>query len=280
MAEPQMRRRELFKASTTWQVRLRALAGLALLMLPALVALLTSPAIAGNVRIAVATNFAEPARRIASNFSAATGHTTTISTGATGQLYAQIKAGAPFDVFLAADDKRPLAIERERLGVEGTRFTYARGRLVLWSADRERISGDGRAILAAADFRALAIADPKLAPYGEAARDMLQKLGLWQSLQPRLVYGSNIGQSHALVASGNAELGLVALSSIVATKNNVAVEQGSMWHVPAELHAPITQDAVLLAASADNDAARAFLAYLKGPDARAVITTFGYGTDE
>lgn len=278
-----MHRRKLSMASTNWQVRLRAAAERALVGIAALTALAVTPAnpaIAGDVRIAVATNFAEPARRIATDFSAATGHATTISAGATGQLYAQIKSGAPFDVFLAADDERPRAIEQEHLGVEATRFTYAKGRLVLWSADPNRLSGDGRSILAKAEFRALAIADPKLAPYGEAARETLRNLGLWQSLQPRLVYGGNIGQTHALIASGNAELGFVALSSIASPKHKEAAARGSAWYVPRELHAPIAQDAILLTAAASNEAARAFLAYLKGPEAQTVIIEFGYEAGE
>lgn len=234
---------------------------------------------AETVAVAVATNFAEPAAAIAERFKARTGHAVLISTGASGALYAQIKAGAPFDVLLSADATRPADLERE--GVGGTRFTYAIGRLALWSTDAQRIAGgDGTAALAAVDYRALAIADPQLAPYGLAAKQTLARLGLWDAVQSRLVLGKNIGQTHALVATGNAELGFVALAALKTKRDNGAAAAGSMWIVPAEMHDAVRQDAILLASAADKPAAKAFLDYLRNREARDLITAFGYAVPE
>lgn len=231
-------------------------------------------AAAETVRAAVATNFAIPFATVAARFSAATGHQVLTSTGATGSLYAQIEAGAPFDVFLSADAERPEAMERQGLGVAGSRFTYAVGRLALWSSDAKRIAADGKAALAAGDFRALAIADPALAPYGMAARQTLVALGMWDKVAGRIVLGKNIGQAHALVATGNAELGFVALSAIRSSSGTAA---GSEWVVPAALHDPIRQDAIRLAGDRSNGAAQALLDYLKSAEAKAVIAANGYG---
>ncbi len=249
----------------------------ALAALLSFAALASAPAaIAETVRAAVATNFNEPVARIAAAFMDKTGHEVVVSTGATGALYAQIKAGAPFDVFLSADSERPAAMENDGVAVRGTRFTYAVGILALWSADPARITGEGKAALEAADIRAVAIADPVLAPYGHAAKQTLEKLGLWGAVEGKLVFGKNIGQTHALVATGNAEIGFVALSAL---KRPGSPEQaaGSTWQVPEGLHDPIRQDAVLLAPAETNAAARAFLEFLKSPEAREVIAAHGYG---
>lgn len=247
-----------------------------LMLLGAMV--LATHARADTVAVAVATNFAEPAASLGASFEASTGHRLAISSGASGALYAQIKAGAPFDVLLSADAVRPTDLEREGAGVAGTRFTYAFGRLALWSLDAARIGADPAKVLAAADYRALAIADPALAPYGLAARQTLTRLGLWDSVRERLVYGKNIGQTHALVATGNAELGFVALSALRSRK--AAEAGGSLWIVPADMHEAIRQDAILLAAAADKPAARAFLTFLRSEPAKAIITSFGYAVDQ
>lgn len=231
---------------------------------------------AGETLVAVAANYAAAARATAELFREQGGHQAVITTGSTGKLFAQIAAGAPFEVMLAADAATPERLEREGLAVHGSRFTYAIGRLALWSADPAAIGSDGRAVLASDAFRHLAIANPDLAPYGVAAREALQAMGLWDRLQPRIVMGQNIGQTFALVRSGNAELGFIAFSAMRDLKPE---EAGSAWLVPANLYPAIRQDAVLLARGADNPAARAFLAFLRGPRARAIAADHGYGVD-
>lgn len=226
------------------------------------------------VHVAVAANFAAPFARIAAAFTAATGQQLTTSTGSTAQLAAQIRNGAPFAVFLAADTLQPRALERAGLTVRDTRFVYAVGRLVLWSADSLRIGTDGRAALAAPDLRHLAIANPKIAPYGVAAVQVLRALGSYDELQARLVQGENVAQALQFVESGNAQLGLVALSQV---RDPRLAGKGSTWLVPAELHAPILQEAVLLEPGAAQPGARALLQFLRGPEALAVIERFGYG---
>jgi len=225
-------------------------------------------ALADEVHVAVATNFAKTARALADAFSAETGHRVVLSAGSTGKLYAQIIHGAPFEVFLAADAERPQRLEAEGRAVAGSRFPYARGRLVLWSPDAGRIAGEDA--LLGDDFRFLAIANPDLAPYGAAARDLLEQLGLWDGLQRRLVRGEDIGHAFQFVATGNAELGLVALSQ-------VSGRGGSQWIVPPDRYAPIEQQAVLLEPGRDNGAARAFLDFLRSDPARAQIDRAGYG---
>ncbi|OIP86406.1 MAG: molybdate ABC transporter substrate-binding protein [Rhodobacterales bacterium CG2_30_65_12] len=226
---------------------------------------------------AVAANFAEAAEALAPLFHAATGHDLQITTGSTGKLYAQIGEGAPFDVFLSADAATPERLVAEGKAVQGSAFSYAVGRLTLWSANPARIGRDGRAALTDEGLRFVAIANPDLAPYGLAAREALQNLGVWQVLQSKIVMGQNIGQTNSMVASGAAELGFVALSAVLSPR---VQQKGSRWDVPQEMFTPIRQDAVLLAHGADNPAARAFLAFLKGPDAVQVIEAFGYGTGE
>jgi molybdate transport system substrate-binding protein len=226
--------------------------------------------------VAVATNFAEVLEALTPKFAAASGHTLRFSSGSTGKLYAQIRNGAPFDIMLAADQRRPKLLEASPQGVAGSRFTYAIGRLTLWSAKPGRIGTDGAATLKAGDFKHLSLANPKLAPYGLAARQTLTSLGLWDTLQGKIVLGENIGQAFSQVATGNAELGFVALSAVMSPRNKRA---GSRWDVPVDLYQPIRQDAVLLTHGADNGAARAFLDYIKSAEARKVVAAFGYGAD-
>lgn len=226
---------------------------------------------AETATIAVATNFAEATEDLITRFEAQADHRITLVTGSTGKLFAQIIEGAPFDAFLAADQARPARLEAEGRAVAGSRFTYGEGRLVLWSATPDAIGTDGAAVIRANDFAHLAIANPDLAPYGLAAKQALQGLGLWAMVKPKLVMGQNIGQAFSMVATGNADLGLVAKSYAISMRNR---QPGRVWDVPEALYDPIRQDAVLL--TPDNAAAREFLAYLKTPEARAVITGYGY----
>lgn len=243
-----------------------------LFRLAPVLALLTSAGIAAadTIRVAVASNFADPLRPIARRFEAGTGHTVILSPGSTGKLFAQIVNGAPFDVFLAADTERPARLERDGVAVPGSRSTYAVGRLILWSPRPGYVDERG-AVLETGRFRHLAIANPKLAPYGKAAREVLEARGLWAALQGRLVRGENIGQAFQFVNSGNAELGLVAYAQVRRPGHPVA---GFGWLVPQSLHAPIAQQAVLLK---DRDAARAFLAFLRSEAATEILRGFGYG---
>lgn len=237
---------------------------------------LAAPAAGEEAVVAVAANFMEVAERLEADFERASGHSLTFVAGSTGKLYAQIASGAPFDVFLSADRERPERLEKEGLAVAGSRFTYAVGRLTLWSREPGRVGGDGPATLRRGKFRLLAIANPALAPYGAAAQQTLENLGLWERFEGRIVMGETIGQAHGMVASGNAELGFVALSSVLSPRNP---RQGSRWDVPSRLHAPIRQDAVLLARAAGNPAARGFLDFLRGARAETVIASYGYGVD-
>lgn len=238
------------------------------------VVLLSSGVRAEAVLVATASNFAEAASEIAAAFEAGSGHRVTISLGATGKIYAQVRNGAPYDVFLSADRRRPEMLETEGFATRGARFTYAIGRLTLWSVDAKRIAGDPKTALTGKTVRAIAIANPALAPFGLAAQETLQKLGLWQRLAPRLVTGENIGQAFTLTATGNAQLGFVATSLLEGERGKAL--GGSRWDVPASLHAPIRQDAVLLKRAATNAAARDFLDYLRAPKARAIMTQLGY----
>lgn len=235
-----------------------------------------SPVAADEALIAVAANFAETAEALQADFERNTGHSVILTTGSTGKLHTQIAQGAPFHALLSADAKTPERLEAEGLAVAGTRFTYAIGRLALWSADPSRISADGRSALADPDLRHIAIANPELAPYGVAAQQVMQALGVWDRLQSRIVMGENIGQAYSMVASGNAEIGFVALSALLSPRTTAA---GSRWDVPQELFAPIRQDAVLLDAGRDNTAAAAFLAHLRSPQARSVLEAFGYAIE-
>lgn len=236
----------------------------------------SGPAAAGEAVVAVAANFAEVAERLAKDFERESGHKLIFVAGSTGKLYAQIANGAPFDAFLSADQATPERLEKEGLAVAGSRFTYATGRLTLWSSEPGRIGSDGAATLREGKLRLLAIANPDLAPYGSAAKQTLGKLGLWERFKDRIVMGETIGQAHALVASGNADLGFVALSYVLSPRNEI---KGSRWDVPSDLYAPLHQDAVLLARAAGNPAARGFLGFLRGEKTRAVIRTYGYGVE-
>ena len=234
--------------------------------------LLSLNAGADEVQLAVAANFTAPMQKIAAEFEKDSGHKARLMSGATGKLYAQITNGAPFEVFLSADDETPARLEKDGLAVAGTRFTYATGRLALWSA-REGYVDDKGEVLKKGGFRHLAIANPRTAPYGAAARQTLDKLGLLASLEPRFVQGENIAQTHSFVVSGNAELGFVALAQVFKDGRLAA---GSAWVVPTSMHEPIRQDAVLLAKGQGKPAAVALLKYLKGDKARGIVKSFGY----
>ena len=208
-----------------------------------------------------------------SQFESETGHSLRIVSGSTGKLYAQIVNGAPFDVFLSADQERPERLVSEGRAEPTSRFTYAVGRLILWSPDASRDLSDGAKALAAQEFRKLALPNPPLAPYGLAAQQVLEKLGLWTALRERIVMGENVGQTYGLVASGNAEIGFVSLSSFLSENTE---QRGVFWAVPDEHHAPIRQDAVVLKRASDNPAAQAFATFLKGEAARKVLVRFGY----
>jgi molybdate transport system substrate-binding protein len=234
--------------------------------------LAATSAAAESAHVAVAANFAGTARVLAEQFAGQSGHRLKLSSGSTGKFYAQIKNGAPFDVFLSADEATPLRLESEKLAVAGSRFTYAVGRLVLWSAQRGLVDERGE-VLRQGRFNRLAIANPKLAPYGAAAQETLEKLGLWGELRPKLAQGENIAQTLQFISSGNAELGFVALSQI---RDAGKPTSGSHWLVPASLHAPLRQDAVLLARAERNPAAQGFLEYLRTAPARDLIRAYGY----
>lgn len=227
---------------------------------------------ADTVSVAVAANFTAPMQKIAAAFEADTGHKAELSFGATGKFYAQITHGAPFQVLLSADDTTPARLEREGKAVAHSRFTYAIGTLVLWSAQPGTVDAKGD-VLKSGDFKHLAIANPKLAPYGAAALQVMEKLGVATALQPRLVQGENIAQTFQFVSTGNAQLGFVALSQVMADGK---IRSGSAWQVPASLHEPIRQDAVLLMPGKDSAAASALLTYLRGSNARAIIQSYGY----
>jgi molybdate transport system substrate-binding protein len=229
---------------------------------------------AEEVVIAVAANFTAPMKQIAAAYEQKTGNKVTASFGSTGKLYAQIQNGAPFEALLAADDKTPKKLEKEGLAVPKSRFTYAIGKLVLWSATPDLVDDKGK-VLEHGDFNKLAIADPKLAPYGVAAIETLSALHLEKALEPKLVVGENIAQAFQFVDSGNADLGLVALSQVM---RDGKVTTGSAWIVPAGLHAPIRQDAVVLQKGKGSPAVAALMKYLKGEEARAIIQSFGYAT--
>lgn len=240
-----------------------------------LVFLLSAPGSsrAETALVAVAANFAKVAAELETRFEQSSEHTIDVAIGSTGKLYAQVTNGAPFDVLLAADQERPQRLEESGLALRGSRRTYAVGRLVLWSPDPQGLAGDGAAVLRAGSFRSLAIANPRLAPYGAAAAETLQALGLYKALRNRLVMGENVGQAHVMVASGNAELGLIALSSVVRPGQGQA---GSGWVVPVRLYAPIRQDAVLLNRGAENPAALEFLDFLSSSFAIEIIERYGY----
>ena len=243
----------------------------ALAALTILVAMVLSrPALAGSTEIAVAANFTDAAKEIASAFEAQTGHKAELSFGSTGTLYTQISQGAPFEVFLAADEARPRKAVEEEIAVKGSAFTYAIGKIVLYSADASVVKG--AETLRDSEFDKLAIANPKTAPYGAAAVETMKKLGVYDALKGRIVEGTNIAQAFQFVETGNAELGFVALSQVAGR------DGGSRWDVPGNFFAPIRQDAVLLNAGKGSEAAEAFMDFLRGPQAAAIIRKYGYDT--
>lgn len=227
---------------------------------------------AAEIQVAVAANFIAPAQQIAAEFERRSGHKAILSSGATGKFYTQIVNGAPFEVFLAADDATPARLESENAAVAGTRFTYAVGTLVLWSAKPDLVDAKGE-VLKSGKFNKLAIANPKTAPYGAAAIETLTRLKLVDSLRPKFVQGENIAQTFQFASTGNADLAFVALSQVFKDRQ---LTGGSAWIVPGNLHAPIYQDAILLNKGKANPAARAFLDFLKTSYAHAVITAYGY----
>ncbi len=240
----------------------------------AFVAALFTPfyASADDVQVAVAANFTAPMQQIAAQFEKDSGHKLILSFGSTGKFYAQIVNGAPFEVLLTADEETPARIEREGHGVIGTRFTYAIGKLALWSANPDLVDGKGE-ILRKAGFKHLALANPKSAPYGAAAVEAMTRLGVIGKLQPLFVQGENIAQTQQFIASGAAELGFIALSQI---SRDGKISSGSAWLVPASLYEAIRQDAIILAKGRDKPATAALLAYLKSGKAQTVIRSYGY----
>ena len=236
------------------------------------ISLFTGASSAEEVQVAVAANFTAPMQAIAAAFEKDSGHKAHLSFGSSGKFYAQIRNGAPFQVFLSADDEKPAKLEQEGMALPGTRFTYAIGRLALWSAMEGRVDGKGE-VLKKGAYAHLAIANPRLAPYGAAAVEVLKNLGLLGAVQPRFVQGENIAQTYQFVASGNAELGFVALSQVM---KDGKLLNGSAWIVPANLHAPIRQDAVMLATGKGNAAASALMGFLKSDKAKAIIRFYGY----
>ena len=227
---------------------------------------------AAEVTVAVASNFSVPMRKIAQNFEVESGHTVRMSFGSTGGFYAQIKNGGPFQILLAADRETPAKLEKEGLGVAGSSFTYATGKLVLWSRKPNLVDQQGQ-FLKGGQFQKLAIANPKLSPYGTAAMEALTTLGLVQEIRPKIVQGENIAQTYQFVATENAQLGFVALSQVL-TEGKIA--QGSGWIVPAKLHPPIQQDAILLVRGTDNPAAMSFMRFLRSDRARLLTRSYGY----
>lgn len=232
----------------------------------------SASASAEEVQVAVAANFTAPMKVIAANFEKETGHKVAASFGSTGKFYAQIQNGAPFDVFLAADDETPAKLEKENGIVAGSRFTYATGKLVLWSAQEGYVDDKGD-VLKKNAFSKIALAQPKLAPYGLAAEETMKKLGLYDTLAPKFVVGESIGQTFTFISTGNAQLGFVALSQVFEDNK---LKSGSAWLVPANLHNPIRQDAVILNKGKDNKAAAEFAKYLKSEPVKALIRTYGY----
>jgi len=228
---------------------------------------------ADEVLVAVASNFAKPMEEIASAFKKATGHSAQLSFGASGKFVAQIENGAPFEVFLSADEKKPEKLTESGFAVPGTRFTYALGTLVLWSAKPGYVDAEGK-VLATGDYKHLVIADPKLAPYGAAALDVLDHLGLTERVKPLLVLGENISQAQQFISTGNAELGFIALSQVM---KDGKIGGGSGWIIPADKYTPIRQNAILLKKGADNPAALALLDFLESAKTLAIIKRYGYG---
>jgi molybdate transport system substrate-binding protein len=234
--------------------------------------LVVLPSWAATTLVAVAANFSKPMTEIAAEFEKATGHSAKLSFGSTGKFVSQLEHGGPFEVLLSADEKAPQRLVESGLAVANSQFTYAIGRLVLWSAKKGYVDDQGK-ILTTGGFKHIALADPKLAPYGVAAVEVLKKLGLFNKLQPLFVQGENIAQTFQFVSTGNAPLGFIALSQVI---DNGKITKGSGWIIPSEDYSPIRQDAVLMKKGAENPAATALLDYLKSAPALAIIEKFGY----
>lgn len=230
------------------------------------------PAMAAEVHVAVAANFTAPMEQLKPLFEKASGHKLIISYGTVGKFYAQIKNGAPFELLISADDETPIRLEKDGLALSETRFTYAIGTLMLWSTKPGLVDAKGE-VLKQADFKRLAIASPKLAVYGAAAVEAMKKLGVYEQLQPRLVFGENISQAYQFIATANADLGFVALSQIY---KNGSYAAGSHWQVPSSIYPQIRQDAVLLTKGRDNPAGKALLAFLKTQETKKIIRSYGY----
>lgn len=237
-----------------------------------LLSLISTPLCAAEISAAVAANFAAPMERIAALFHKESGHTVKLSLGASGKLYTQIKGGAPFDVFLSADEEMPKRLLQEGLAIAGSRFVYATGRLVLWSVQPGLVDDKG-AVLNSSKFERLAYANPSLSPYGIATRETLTKLTMWNAMQKKLKKADDVTQAYRLAASESADMAFTALSQVM---RDGKVATGSWWLVPPELHNPIRQSAVLLSGAKEQAAAKALLAFLKGDKAKAVLRGFGY----
>ncbi len=233
---------------------------------------IANPAHADEISIAVAANFTAPMQAIAADFEKGSGHKLALSFGSTGKFYAQIKNGAPFELLLAADDETPARLIKEGNAVANSQFTYAIGKLVLWSAKPGLVDDKG-SVLKRADISHIAYCNPKLAPYGAAAVEAMKSLALFESLQAKLVEGENITQAHQFVVSGNAEIGFIALSQVY---KNGKVNEGSLWIVPSQLYSPIRQDVVILDKGKSHAAAAELAKYLKSDKAKAVIRSYGY----
>ncbi|OQX08915.1 MAG: molybdate ABC transporter substrate-binding protein [Thiothrix lacustris] len=240
-------------------------------LLAAAITFSTASAWAEDVQVAVAANFTKPMEKIAADFEKATGNKVVASFGATGKFVEQIKNGAPFEILLSADQKSPIKLEKEELAVPGSRYTYAVGKLVLWSAKSKFVDDKGTILKTGSDFQHISIADPKTAPYGTAAMEVMEKLGVLDTLKPKIVQGESIAQAKEFVGSGNAELGFVALSQVIKDTT------GSSWMVPQDLYAPLKQDAILLKTGEKSAAAKALMDYLNTEPAQTVIKEFGYG---
>ena len=241
----------------------------------AAVLILAAPALdawGAETRVAVAANFTDAAREIGAAWEKQTANKVVFSFGATGQLYAQISQGAPFDIFLSADQATAKRAGTEGLAVAASEFTYAVGKLVLYSRNKDLIKGEQ--VLKDGRFAKIAIADPAAAPYGMAAIETMKALGVYDRLRPKIVQGTSITQAYQFIDTGNAELGFVALSQTIAGND------GSRWVVDERLYSPIRQDAILLKSGEANAAARGFIVFLKGPDANRIKAKYGYGSDD
>lgn len=242
------------------------------ILLALLSLMLAAPVLAADLHLAVAANFTAPMEQLKPLFEKASGHKLIISYGTVGKFYAQIKQGAPFELLISADDETPIRLEKDGLALPETRFTYAIGKLMLWSAKPGLVDARGE-VLKQADFKRLAIASPKLAVYGAAGVEVLKKLGVYEQLQAKFVFGENITQTYQFIATANADLGFVALSQIY---KNGSYAAGSHWQVPSNLYPQIRQDAVLLAKGRDNPAGKALLAFLKTQETKKIIRSYGY----